>query len=53
MREDPKSVKIQSSCQYLFALLGYASVKASRYMLMKLTPGTRPVTSWVNNQLVF
>ncbi len=28
MRQDPKSVKIQSSYQYLFALLGSAPVEA-------------------------
>jgi len=39
MRKSPKNVKIQSSRQYLFALLGYASVKALHKMLMKLTPG--------------
>jgi len=35
----PKSVRIQSSCQYLFTLLGSTGVKAARRMLMKLTPG--------------
>jgi len=30
--------KIQSSCQYLFALLGSLRVEAMRKMLMKLTP---------------
>jgi hypothetical protein len=34
--KDPKSVKIQSIYQYLFALLGSAHVKAARKMLMKL-----------------
>ncbi len=34
---DTKSVKIQSCCQYLFALLGSAHVKALRKMLMKLS----------------
>jgi len=38
MLSDPKSVKIQSSHQYLFALLGLAHVKAARKTLMKLTP---------------
>jgi len=33
-----KSVKIQSSCQYLFALLGSACVKAVYKFLVKLTP---------------
>jgi len=36
----PKSVRIQSSCQYLFTLLGSTSAKAARRMLMKLTPGS-------------
>jgi hypothetical protein len=35
---DPKNVKIQLSCQYLFTLLGSALVKAARRTLMKLTP---------------
>jgi hypothetical protein len=35
---DPKNVKIQSSCQYLFALLRSACVKSASKMLMKLTP---------------
>ncbi len=35
---DPKSVKIQSSRQYNFALLGSACIKASFKMLMKSTP---------------
>jgi len=34
----PKSVKIQSSCQYLFTLLGSIGAKAARRTLMKLTP---------------
>jgi hypothetical protein len=34
----PKSVRIQSSCQYLFTLLGSRSAKAVRRTLMKLTP---------------
>ncbi len=34
----PKSVKNQSSCQYLFMLLGSTGAKAARRMLMKLTP---------------
>ena len=36
---DPKSVRIQSSCQYLFTLLGSTGAKAANKMLMKLTPG--------------
>jgi len=35
----PQSVRTQSSCQYLFTLLGPMSVKAVRRTLMKLTPG--------------
>ncbi len=38
---DPKRVKIQSSCQYLFALLGSDCVKALIKMLMNLTTGGR------------
>ncbi len=34
----PKSVRIQSSFQYLFTLLGSTGAKAARKMLMKLTP---------------
>ncbi len=34
----PKSVKVQSSRQYLFTLLGPTSVKGVRKMLMELTP---------------
>ncbi len=36
---DPDSVRTQSSCQYLFTLLGTTSVKAVHRMLMKSTPG--------------
>ncbi len=35
---DPKSVRTQSSRQYLFTLLGSTSVKAVRRTLMKPTP---------------
>jgi len=35
----PKSVRIQSSYQYLFMLLGSTGAKAARRMLMKLTQG--------------
>jgi len=35
----PKSVRIQSSCQYLFTLLGSTGAKAAHRTLMKLTPG--------------
>ncbi len=34
----PKSVRIQSSCQYLFTLLGSTSIKAVPRTLMKLSP---------------
>jgi len=37
--EDPKSVNIQSSRLYLFALLGSDSINAAHKMLIKLTPG--------------
>ncbi len=33
----PKSIKIRSSCQYLFTLLGSTGAKAARRLLMKLT----------------
>jgi len=36
MHTDPKSTKIQSSCQYLFAFLGSALVKAADRALIKL-----------------
>jgi len=36
----PKSIGIQSSCQYLFTLLGSTGAKAARKTLMKLTPGS-------------
>jgi hypothetical protein len=42
MSTDPKSIKIQSSHQYFFALLGSESVKAARKMLVKLSPGHNP-----------
>ncbi len=35
---EPESIRTQSSCQYLFALLGSASVKAVYRMLKKSTP---------------
>jgi hypothetical protein len=35
----PKSVRIKSSCQYLFTLLVSTGTKAACRMLMKLTPG--------------
>jgi len=36
-REDPKRIKIQTSCQYLFALYGAGRIKAACKMFMKLT----------------
>ncbi len=33
----PKSIRIKSSCQYLFTLLGSTGVKAARRTLMKLS----------------
>jgi len=38
MYTDTKSIKIQSSCQYLFMLLRSMKEKAGHKMLMKLTP---------------
>ncbi len=35
----PQSIRTQSSCQYLFMLLGSTSVKAVHRTLMKLSPG--------------
>jgi hypothetical protein len=35
----PKSIRIKSSCHYLFTLLGSTGAKSARRMLMKLTPG--------------
>jgi hypothetical protein len=35
----PESVRIQSSCQYIFTLLGSTGAKAVHRTLMKLTPG--------------
>ena len=43
----PKRVRIQSSCQYLFMLLGSTVAKAARRTLMKLTHG-RYVTQFCN-----
>jgi len=40
---DCKSVKIQSSCQYLFALLGSARVKDASELLMKSPPNVLKV----------
>ncbi len=37
MHKDLKSDKIQSSCLYLFALLGSARVEAAQKMLMNLS----------------
>ncbi len=38
MCEDPKSVKIQSSCWYLFALLGSLRVKATHRNIDEIWP---------------
>ncbi len=35
----PQSLRFQSSCQYLFTLLGSTGAKAARRTLMKLTAG--------------
>jgi len=35
----PKSIRIQSNCQYLFMLLGSTRTKAACKMMMKLTLG--------------
>jgi hypothetical protein len=42
----PQSVRTQSSCQYLFMLLGPTSLKAVRRTLMKLTPDVQKVNSF-------
>jgi len=39
----PKSVRIQSQCQYLFTLLRSTGAKAARRTLMKLNPGVSPM----------
>ena len=41
MLADPESAKKLLNLTVFFALLGFASVKAARRMLMKLTPGVR------------
>jgi len=38
-----KSVRIQSSCQYLFTLLGSTGAKTTSRTLMKLTPGVNVI----------
>jgi len=52
----PKSIRIQSSCQYLFTLLGSTGAKAAHRMLMKLTPGPQEVpiflTAFANGSAV-
>ncbi len=40
----PQSIRTQSSCQYLFTLLGSSSVKAVHRTLMKLSPGVNSST---------
>jgi len=49
----PKSVRIQSSCQYLFTLSGSASVKAVCRTLMKSIPGRHSphVTTSIINEV--
>ncbi len=42
---DPKSIRTKSRCQYLFTLLGSASVKAVHRTLMKLSPAL-PTGKW-------
>jgi len=42
----PKSVRFQSSCKYLFTLLGSTVANTARRMLMKLTPGWQKA-QWV------
>ena len=37
--DTPKSIRIQSSCQDLFTLLGSTGTKAAHRMLVKLTLG--------------
>ncbi len=49
MCTDPKSVKIQLSCQCLFALWGSSSVKAAHKMLMKLIPACTRTRRYVDN----
>jgi len=44
-QEDPKSVIIQSSCQYLIGLLGSLPVEAVHKMLMKLPPAHYEIIS--------
>jgi len=43
MHTDPKSVKIQSSCQFIFALLGSVLLKALSKTLMKLNCDAKPL----------
>jgi hypothetical protein len=47
----PKIVRIQSSCQYLFTLLGSSGAKAALWMLMKLSPGVLQHPGW--KRLIF
>jgi len=42
----PKSLRIQSTCQYLFTLLGSTGAKAANRTLMKLTPRFRKFCRW-------
>jgi len=49
MLVDPKSIKIQSSCQYLFVLLGSRCVKVALKMLVKTTPDIRTELNFLFN----
>jgi len=49
----PKSVRIQSSSQYLFMLLGSTGAKAACRMFMKLTPDPKSVKRQTANQDIF
>jgi len=46
---DPKSIKIQSSCQCLFALLGSALLKVTCKILMKLITCSRNLLHTLKN----
>ncbi len=48
----PKSVRIQSSCQYLFTLLGSTGAKAAHRTLMILTPRRRKSISKIQNTVI-
>jgi len=46
MGADPKSIKIQSSHQYLLALLGSVCVKAERKHVGEIEPCQRHAPTW-------